>query len=246
VRVLIIEDDPAIAEAVSLMLSIEGLNTSATQLGEEGFELGRLYDYDIILLDLDLPDLHGHDVLKKLRCAKVQTPIVIVSGDCQVETKLRSFGLGADDYITKPFRSEELVARIRAVARRAKGLSEPIVRTGKLEVNLDTQTAVVEGASIYLTKKEYETLELLSLRKGATLTPEMFLDHLYGGIDEPNAQIVDVYICKLRKKLAIACGGEDYIKTVRARGYALIDPPSLASVTQGKTAANSRAARPMD
>ncbi len=222
-RVLLIEDDPSTAKAIELMLGSEGFNTYITDLGEEGLDLGRLYDYDIILLDLNLPDMHGYDVLKKLRVAKVQTPVVILSGVAELDSKIRSFGFGADDYITKPFHRDELVARIHAVVRRSKGHSQSVIRTGRLSVNLDAKTVDVDGSRVHLTGKEYAMIELLSLRKGTTLTKEMFLNHLYGGMDEPEVKIIDVFICKLRKKLATACGGDNYIETVWGRGYVLRD-----------------------
>ncbi|MBU0669635.1 MAG: response regulator transcription factor, partial [Alphaproteobacteria bacterium] len=179
-RVLLIEDEPTTAKAIELMLTTEGFNVYQTDLGEEGLDLGKLYDYDIILLDLNLPDMHGYDVLKKLRVAKVQTPVLILSGIAEMDSKIRSFGFGADDYVTKPFHREELVARIHAVVRRSKGHSQSVIRTGKLAVNLDAKTVEVDGARVHLTGKKYAMLELLSLRKGNTLTKAMFLNHLYG------------------------------------------------------------------
>jgi two-component system cell cycle response regulator CtrA len=220
-RVLLIEDQRVIAKAIELMLTAQGFIVYSTDLGEEGLELARLYDYDIILLDLDLPDIHGYDVLKDLRAAKVQTPVLVLSGIAEMSTKVHTFGLGADDYVTKPFHRDELVARIYAVVRRSKGHSQSIIRTGKLAVNLDTKTVDVEDSRVHITGKEYAVLELLSLRKGTTLTKEMFLNHLYDGRDEPEAKIIDVFICTLRKKLSSACSGEDYIETVYGRGYAL-------------------------
>lgn len=222
-RILLIEDEPTTAKAIELLLTIEGFNVYSTDLGEEGLDLGKLYDYDAILLDLHLPDMHGYDVLKKLRVAKVQTPVLILSGNCEMDSKIRSFGFGADDYVTKPFHREELVARIHAVVRRSKGHSQSLIRTGKLAVNLDAKTVEIDGARVHLTAKEYAIVELLSLRKGSTLTKEMFLNHLYGGMDEPEGKIIDVFICKLRKKLAHASGGENYINTVWGRGYNLRD-----------------------
>ncbi|MGK2286770.1 response regulator transcription factor CtrA [Pedomonas sp. V897] len=227
-RVLLIEDDASTAKSVELMLNAEGFNVYTTDLGEEGLDLGKLYDYDIILLDLHLPDMHGYDVLKKLRMAKVSTPILILSGLSEPDTKVKGLGFGADDYVTKPFHKEELIARIHAVVRRSKGHSQSVIRTGKLAVNLDTKTVEVNGQRVHLTGKEYAMLELLSLRKGTTLTKEMFLNHLYGGMDEPELKIIDVFICKLRKKLAAACGGENYIETVWGRGYVLRDPDAEA------------------
>lgn len=223
-RVLLIEDDPSTSKSIELMLTSDGFNVYCTDLGEEGLDLGKLYDYDIILLDLNLPDMHGYDVLKKLRLSKVNTPILILTGMAEMENKVKGLGFGADDYVTKPFHKEELIARIHAIVRRSKGHSQSVIKTGKLSVNLDTKTVEVSGQRVHLTGKEYAMLELLSLRKGTTLTKEMFLNHLYGGMDEPELKIIDVFICKLRKKLAAATGGDNYIETVWGRGYVLRDP----------------------
>jgi two-component system cell cycle response regulator CtrA len=206
------------------MLTHANLNVYCTDLGEEGIDLAKLYDYDLILLDLNLPDMHGHDVLRQLRLARVDTPILILSGADDTENKIKGFGFGADDYLTKPFHREELVARIHAIIRRSKGHAQSVIRTGMIEVNLDAKTVQVAAKTVHLTGKEYQMLELLSLRKGTTLTKEMFLNHLYGGMDEPELKIIDVFICKLRKKLAEATGGENYIDTVWGRGYVLRDP----------------------
>ena len=223
-RVLLIEDDGATAQSIELMLKSDGFNVYTTDLGEEGGDLGKLYDYDIILLDLNLPDMTGFDVLKQLRVAKVGTPILILTGLGDTENKVRGLGFGADDYMTKPFHKDELVARIHAIVRRSKGHSQSIINTGSLAVNLDAKTVEVAGQRVHLTGKEYQMLELLSLRKGTTLTKEMFLNHLYGGMDEPELKIIDVFICKLRKKLSAATEGEHYIETVWGRGYVLRDP----------------------
>jgi two-component system cell cycle response regulator CtrA len=223
-RVLLIEDDSAMARSIELMLRSEGMNVYTTDLGEEGIDLGKLYDYDIVVLDLQLPDMSGYEVLKALRVAKVQTPVLILSGNAIVEAKVKALGFGADDYMTKPFHKDELVARIQAVVRRSKGHSQSVITTGKLTVNLDAKTVEVDGARVHLTGKEYQMLELLTLRKGTTLTKEMFLNHLYGGMDEPELKIIDVFICKLRKKLATATEGANYIETVWGRGYVLRDP----------------------
>lgn len=223
-RVLLVEDDPTTSKSIEMMLSHANLNVYSTDLGEEGIDLAKLYDYDLILLDLNLPDMNGHDVLRQLRLARIDTPILILSGADDTENKIKGFGFGADDYLTKPFHRDELVARIHAIIRRSKGHSQSIIRTGRINVNLDAKTVDVEGSPVHLTGKEYQMLELLSLRKGTTLTKEMFLNHLYGGMDEPELKIIDVFICKLRKKLAEATGGANHIETVWGRGYVLRDP----------------------
>ncbi|MFT4089911.1 MAG: response regulator transcription factor [Asticcacaulis sp.] len=223
-RVLLIEDDSATAQSIELMLKSEGFNVYTTDLGEEGVDLGKIYDYDLILLDLSLPDMSGLEVLRQLRVGKVNTPVMILSGTSEIDTKVKSLGGGADDYMTKPFHKDELIARIHAVVRRSKGHAQSVIKTGDIIVNLDAKTVEVAGNRVHLTGKEYEMLELLSLRKGTTLTKEMFLNHLYGGMDEPELKIIDVFICKLRKKLAVANEGNSYIETVWGRGYVLRDP----------------------
>jgi two-component system cell cycle response regulator CtrA len=223
-RVLLIEDDSATAQSIELMLKSDGFNVFTTDLGEEGLDLGKLYDYDIILLDLNLPDMSGYEVLRALRVSKVRTPILILSGIAGIEDKVKGLGFGADDYMTKPFHKDELVARIHAIVRRSKGHAQSVVQIADLIVNLDSKTVEISQVRVHLTGKEYQMLELMSLRRGTTITKEMFLNHLYGGMDEPEMKIVDVFICKLRKKLAGASSGKDYIETVWGRGYSLCEP----------------------
>ena len=223
-RVLLVEDDPTTSKSIEMMLSSAGMVLDTTDLGEDGLEIGKLYDYDIIVLDLMLPDIDGYEVLRRLRAAKVETPVLILSGLTESEQKVKGLGTGADDYLTKPFNKNELVARIHAIVRRSKGHSESIIRTGKLSVNLDGRTVEVDDKPVHLTGKEYGIMELLSLRKGTTLTKEMFLNHLYNGMDEPELKIIDVFVCKLRKKLAAVSDEEIYIHTVWGRGYVLRDP----------------------
>jgi two-component system cell cycle response regulator CtrA len=227
-RVLLVEDDTTTAKSIELMLKSEGFVVDATNLGEDGLEIGKLYDYDIVILDLMLPDMDGYEVLRRLRAARVNTPVLILSGLAEPDNKIKGLGYGADDYLTKPFDKGELIARVNAIVRRSKGHAESVIRTGKLIVNLDARTVEVDGEAVHLTGKEYGILELLSLRKGTTLTKEMFLNHLYGGMDEPELKIIDVFICKLRKKLAQATDGDNYIETVWGRGYVLRDPAEAA------------------
>ena len=233
-RVLLVEDDFATAQSIELMLKAEGFVVDVTEHGEDGLEIGRLYDYDIILLDLMLPDLDGYEVLRRLRGSKVETPILILSGLSELDNKIKGLGFGADDYLTKPFDRRELIARIQAIIRRSKGHSESVITTGPIAVNLSTRSAEVENKPVHLTGKEFAILELLSLRKGTTLTKEMFLNHLYGGIDEPELKIIDVFVCKLRKKLSKATGGSNHIETVWGRGYVLREPVDATVKTPEK------------
>ena len=226
-RILLIEDDTMVARSIRLMLTGEGFNVSTTDMGEEGIDLAKVYDFDLILLDLGLPDMSGIDVLRTLRAARINTPVMMLTGSADSDTKVKTFDGGADDYITKPFDQHELIARIHAVIRRSQGHAHSIIKTGDITVNLDAKTVDVGGQRVHVTGKEYEILELLSLRKGSTLTKEVFLNHLYGGMDEPEQKIIDVFVCKLRKKLYVASGGKHHIETVWGRGYMLRDPEDM-------------------
>jgi len=236
-RILLVEDDPSTAQAITAMLRKEEWVIDSTDLGEDGLDLGKIYDYDLIILDLMLPDMDGMDVIRQLRSSKIATPVLILSGLAEADKKVQGFGVGADDYLTKPFNRDELIARIQAIVRRSKGHAQPKVQVGRLTVNLEARTAEVDDAPLHLTGKEYGILELLALRKGTTLTKEQFLNHLYGGMDEPELKIIDVFICKLRKKLATATGGESYIETVWGRGYVLRE--NEAAETSVKKAVNA-------
>ncbi len=230
-RVLLAEDDAGVAQSIELMLKVEEMYVYRTDLGEEGVDLGKIYDYDIILLDLTLPDISGYEVLRSLRLAKVATPVLILSGLASIADKIKGLSLGADDYLSKPFHKDELVARIHALVRRSKGHAESVIAVGDLIVDLEARTVKLNGVKLHLTGKEYQILALLALRQGSTLTKEMFLNNLYGDVDEPEPKIIDVYICKLRKKLANASGGMDYIETVWGRGYALREPVRRANAS---------------
>lgn len=223
-RALVIEDDPVSLRLIESALSADRIVYESCTCGEDGIGLAKLYDFDIIILDIRLPDIEGYEVVRRLRSARVRTPILILSGRSDPLDKVQGLTTGADDYLTKPFDRAELLARIQAIVRRSKGHAHSVIRTGELVVNLDTRSIEVAGKRLHVTGKEYAILELLSLRKGTTLTKEMFLDHLYGGIDEPELKIIDVFICKLRKKIAALTGGPHYIETVWGRGYVLKEP----------------------
>src|ERR1700693_2721321 len=149
-RVLLIEDDSATAQSIELMLKSESFNVYTTDLGEEGVDLGRLYDYDIILLDLNLPDMSGFEVLRSLRVSKVRTPILILSGLASIEHKVKGLGFGADDYMTKPFHKTELIARVHAIVRRSQGHAQSVVQTGDLIVNVNAKNVHINQFVVHL------------------------------------------------------------------------------------------------
>lgn len=224
-RVLLIEDDRAMARSIERVLDEASIEHESAATGEVALEYARTYEFDVVLLDLTLPDLPGQDVLRQLRQLRINTPVLILSGDAEVATKVSGFGAGADDYVTKPFDREELLARLHALVRRSQGHGQSLIVTGPVSVDLAARTVTVDGRRVSLTGKEYAILEMLSLRKGMTLTKEMFLTHLYGGRDEPELKIIDVFVCKLRKKLHQAgAPSSGCIETVWGRGYALRDP----------------------
>ncbi len=228
-RVLLIEDDTSTARGIEVLLKKEGVIVDSTSFGQYGVEVGKIYDYDGIILDLMLPDIDGVEVIRKLRSANIPTPVIVLSGLSECKDKVKCLDIGADDYVTKPFDGKELVSRIQAVIRRSKGHAESIIKIGRMTVNLQNRRVDIDGKPLHLTGKEYSILELLCLRKGATLTKDMFLNHLYGGMDEPELKIIDVFVCKLRKKLMDALGGDCYIETIWGRGYTIKDIESQSS-----------------
>ena len=167
-------------------------------------------------------------MLRTLRRAGIDVPVMILSGSAAIDSKVKALNAGADDYMTKPFSSEELVGRLRALVRRSKGYSDSRISFGPMTLDLVAKTVEAGGNRVRLSGKEYQILELLSLRKGTTLSKEMFLNHLYGDLDEPDAKIIDVFICKLRKKLASASGGNEFIETLWSRGYTLSESTVVA------------------
>ena len=222
-KILVVDDEKPISDIVKFNLTKEGYEVFTAYDGEEALEKVKEVEPDLILLDLMLPKLDGLEVAREVRKTYDMPIIMVTAKDSEID-KVLGLELGADDYVTKPFHKDELVARINAVVRRSKGHSQATIQTGDVIVNLDQKTVEVNQVRVHLTGKEYQMLELLSLRKGTTLTKEMFLNHLYGGLDEPELKIIDVFICKLRKKLAAAAGGANYIETVWGRGYVLRDP----------------------
>lgn len=217
-RVLLVEDDRKLADALEEILSLAGFHVYIAHRGTEALALVRSYRFDLVLLDLSLPDISGHDVMLGFREVRAGMPVIILSGAGSLHSKLSVFEDGADDYVTKPFQADELIARIHAVLRRARSAAPTEITIGRLTMDLTGRRALVDGLPVPLTAKEYACLEFLISRRGSTVTKEMFLAHLYGGHNEPEMKIIDVFVCKLRRKLREA-GVPNLIETVWGRGY---------------------------
>ena len=234
-RVLLIDADQTVARALCHLLKGSGAIVEHAATGEDGLDLLRHYDFDLVLLDLALPGTDGCELVRRMRAARIDTPAIVMVPQARADAKLRAFGVGADDVIAKPFDPAELLARMQAILRRSKGYSQPTLVLGDLQLNLDSREVLVAGVPVHLTGKEYGILELLVLRKGMVLTKEAFLNHLYGGMDEPEMKIIDVFICKLRRKLSDA-GAPNVIATVWGRGYMVRDTVAPSPVTAPRAA----------
>ena len=220
-KVLLIEDEYAITRGIELVLRGEDIYVDIAELGEEGIDLARHFDYDAIILDLNLPDMNGFDVLRTLRRAQVGTPVIILSGCATVDCKVRALNNGADDYMTKPYCNEELVGRLRALVRRSKGYSDSRIVFGQMTLDIVAKTVETDGRRVPLSGKEYQILELLSLRRGSAVSKETLINHIYSDGEGPDSPTIGLFVFRLRKKLAAASGGEHFIETVRDQGYLL-------------------------
>jgi two-component system, cell cycle response regulator CtrA len=235
-RVMVVEDDLTTSKSLAAILRGSSMVVDVVDNGEEALELARIYDYDLMILDVGLPDMEGYDVVRRLRGGRVEMPVLILSGQSGPNAKIKGLGLGADDFLAKPFDPQELVARIHAVVRRTRGFAQSTLSVGNVTLNLSSREVTVGGEVVHLTGKEYAVLELLALRRGTVLGKEAFLNHLYGGMDEPEVKIIDVFICKLRKKLSQA-GADNIIGTVWGRGYIMRDVrPKAGALSQKEPA----------
>jgi len=225
-NILIVEDDDLIAESIAMALEDEGHFYHITSTLEEGLSAAREGQFDAVVLDINLPDGDGFQFAKAIRRNQIDTSVLVVSGRSSVTDKVVALHSGADGYLTKPFDRQELIANLTAIIRRANGHADKKIVTGPIVVDLSKHEVMVGESRLDLTSKEYRILELLSLRKGSTLGKSHFLSHLYGGIDEPESKIIDVFICKLRRKLIETTGGDNYIHTVWGQGYVLRDVAS--------------------
>ncbi|MGL9726176.1 MAG: response regulator transcription factor [Wolbachia sp.] len=253
-RILLIEDDPVSAKTVVNALTSDGhlcdIVTSAQDYNNNMVSSGEDC-YDLVILDIHLPgEFDGYDILLRLRSAKIKVPVLILSCISAVNHKAKGLSFGANDYLTKPFHKSELLARMHAIIRRTKGHPESAIKIGNISINFDHRVVEVKGKTVHLTNKEYSMMELLALRKGTVLTKEMFLNHLYNGLDEPSDnKIVDVFMCKLRKKLENANNGASHIETVWGRGYTLkeyIDDEKYSNVNVDKNSSGYQAEQVKD
>ena len=227
-RVLMIEEDVLSNRALVQALRDGGAVVEQVDSGEEALDMVKHYDFDVVVLEPTLMDMEGYEVIRRMRAARLNTPALILSAFVRPQARVKAFAIGADDFITKPYDVSECVARMQAVVRRSKGYSQSTLHIGELELSLESRSVSIAGQPVHLTGKEYAILELLVMRKGMVLTKEVFLNHLYGGMDEPEVKIIDVFICKLRKKLAES-GARNVIGTVWGRGYTVRDPAPAAT-----------------
>ena len=219
-RVLLVESNVRHAAAITGDLQVDAIRVELAGNGDYALHLMRNYEFDLVLLNQRLSDMDGSALISRIRLAKHHTPIIALAAAPQA--RLRALAAGADDVVELEMDRVELIARIRAVVRRSRGYSQSLLRVGDLTLDVDQQDVTANGVRVHLTAKEFAILELLVLRRNVIMTKEVILTHLYGGMDEPEIKIIDVFICKLRRKLAKA-GLPNVISTVWGRGYTVKD-----------------------
>jgi two-component system copper resistance phosphate regulon response regulator CusR len=215
-RILIAEDEPRIASFLEKGLRANGFTTTVVDDGLTAVAVARDGDYDLLVLDLGLPGLHGLEVLRQLRQRGERLPVVILTARDEVETTVDGFARGADDYVTKPFRFEELLARIRVRLRPEAGTDVGLLRAGDLVLDVRTRRATAGGRTVELTAREFALAETFLRHPDQVLSREQLLSHVWGYDFDPESNVVDVYVRYLRRKL-----GDGLIETVRGMGYRL-------------------------
>ncbi len=193
-----------------------------TDDADEVIDLVKFYDYDVVLLRITQERLNDIDLIRRLRLARVKASVVVLTRALNEMGRLRVLQAGADDLIIDPLSHEEVFMKVQNLVRCSRGFLDNALRIGDVEINMNAKKLYARGKPVPLTKKEYQIAEILALRKGVVLSKEAILDHLYGGLDEPNPKIIDVFICKIRKKLELL-GVEDFVETNWGRGYMVID-----------------------
>lgn len=220
-KLLIVEDDADAASMLTVLLRERAATIVTAPTGTEAIEAIRRHRFDLVLLDLVLPDMSGCDLLRSMRRQSIDTPVVVLSGLESTAIKVECLTGGADDYVTKPFAAKELLARISTVLRRSQAVPPQVIKTGDLVINLETRSVSINETPVKLTNKEYQIIELLSLRKGAIISKQQLVQHLYRDADEPNEKIIDVFVCGLRKKISDLTNGGNCIANIRGQGYEL-------------------------
>jgi two-component system OmpR family response regulator len=200
-RILLIEDSPKLVESLRLLLTRSGYEVAAARNGELGLRMAQATLWDLIVLDLMLPELSGQEVLARLRRAGSDVHVLILTALGDVEERVRGLKAGADDYLTKPFSFDELLARVQALTRRKFGHKAPVIRIGDLEVDTVARAVRRAGALLALTHREYRLLEFLAFREGHAVTRVEIEEHLYGSRNLPLSNVVDAAVCNLRAKL---------------------------------------------
>ncbi|MEA4816273.1 MAG: response regulator transcription factor [Lachnospiraceae bacterium] len=222
-RVLIVEDEKHLAEAVCQILNKNKITTDAVYNGEDGLDYAVTGIYDVIVLDIMLPKLDGISLLKKLRHSGIKTPVILLTSKSETSDKISGLNSGADDYLTKPFDSGELLARIRALGRRmGEVIVDNVISYGDIELNISNMKLSKGDKGIVLTKKEFELMELLIQNKEIILSKNQIIEKLWGFESEAEANHVEVYISFLRKKLGFI-GSLVFVNTVRGIGYTLCE-----------------------
>jgi two-component system, OmpR family, response regulator len=222
-KVLLVEDDRKIASFVKKGLKEQGFQVDACDNGDDGYDLASGQAYDAILLDIMLPGRDGLSILRGLREAKNTVPVILITARSALQERVEGLNLGADDYLSKPFFLEELLARIHAVTRRASGEQLSLIQAGRLTVNLITREVRLGKEKVELTAREFSLLELLMRSPGRVLTRTQILEHVWGYDFDPQTNVVDVYVRRLRSKVD-ADPGAPLIETVRGVGYRFIKP----------------------
>jgi two-component system cell cycle response regulator CtrA len=222
-RVLLVESNDRLAASLAADLKADAIRVELAENGDEALYFMRDYEFDLVLLNLQLPDMDGSSLISRIRSANYHTPVIALSAAPQ--PRLRALAAGADDVVARDIERAELIARIRAIVRRSRGFSQSLLTIGNLTLNVDEREVVANGVPVHLTNKEFALLELLVLRRNMVMTKDAILSQLYGGMDEPDLKIIDVFVCKIRNKLAKA-GLPNVISTVWGRGYSVKDAGS--------------------
>ena len=231
-RILLAESNVTIALQTAQMLMMAQIVVDTVDTGSGALDFIKHYEYDALLIDLALPDMAAWEVLRRLRKAAIDLPVVVLSSLSDPAGRIKAFDHGADDVVAMPVESAELIARVQAIVRRANGYSHSILEVGTVALDLASRSLLVHGRPVHLTVKEFALIALLMQRRDKIVSKETFLSHLYGGLEEPEIKIIDVLICKVRRELA-AAGAGDVIGTVWGCGYILRDRATITRAYSG-------------